>query len=252
MNIERLIPPALAWRLGRKKRKAREDELFRNLYSQFLKPGNLCFDIGANLGNRIRSFRDLGCKVVALEPQSSCFSALEKRFGTDKDVILLNQAAGSSEGEMEIHISPDHVLSSLSPTFIQRTTESGRFARSRWNRREKCRVTTLDSLIGDHGVPGFVKIDVEGFEAEVLAGLSHPVPGISIEWTPELPENARSCIGRLANLGDYEFNISWGETMIFSKRGWRSAEAMLGLVDELAHEPFLFGDIYARSVSRKT
>lgn len=249
MNLERLIPPALAWRLNRKKREAAETALFRNFYQTFLKPGDLCFDIGANLGNRVRGFRSLDCRVVALEPQGSCFGALKRQFEKDDKVKLLRKAVGSKPGELELRVSPDHVLSSFSDEFINRTSESGRFASSEWNRRETCQITTLDELIASHGIPRFIKIDVEGFEPEVLAGLSQAVPALSIEWVPEMPETARRCIERLAELGNYEFTISWAETMKLSTKGWRSRESILNLIDEFAGETFLFGDIYARQTS---
>ncbi len=246
MNLERLIPPALAWRLNRKKREAAETALFRDFYHAFLKPGDLCFDVGANLGSRVRGFRALDCKVVALEPQSSCFRSLEKEFGNDAMVVLVNEAVGSAPGEMELHVSPDHVLSSFSEDFIRRTSESGRFAASKWNRQETCRVTTLDRLIAEHGMPGFIKIDVEGFEPEVLAGLSVAAPALSIEWTPELPDNARDCIRHLSTLGEYEFNVSLGESMKFSRKEWRGVDSILNFIMEFSEETTLFGDIYAR------
>lgn len=246
MKLERLIPPALAWRLNRKKREAAETQLFSDFYQQFLSPGDLCFDIGANLGNRVKSFRKLGCNVIALEPQNSCFATLEKQFATDPGTTLVNKAVGRTTGEAEIHISPDHVLSSLSKDYIQKTHQSGRFAASRWDRTHPCEVTTMDILIEEYGLPRFVKIDVEGYEAEVLAGLSKAVNAFSIEWTPEVPENAITCIHHMASLGDYEFNVSWAETMTFAKRGWRSREAIIALIEEFSGETFLFGDIFGQ------
>lgn len=246
MNLQRLIPPALSWRFQRKAREAHETALFSQLYGNFLRPGDLCFDIGANLGNRVNSFLQLGSKVVALEPQSHCLKTLQRKFSENPNATLINKAVGREPGEMQIHLSDDHVLSSLSPEFIEKTTGSGRFANSSWSRTETCQITTLDQLIADHGIPRFIKIDVEGFEPEVLAGLSQPVPALSIEWVPEMPDNARSCIEHLSSLADYEFNISWAETMKLSAKGWRTKDSILNLIDEFTGETFLFGDIYAR------
>lgn len=246
MNLQRLIPPALAWRLDARAREARETALFSALYGKFLNPGDLCFDIGANLGNRVGSFLHLGCKVVVLEPQTKCFEVLTRKFAANPNVTLLNQALGREPGEMQIHLSDDHVLSSFSSEFIQQTTKSGRFKNSSWNRTETCQINTLDQLLTDHGIPRFIKIDVEGFEPDVLAGLSQAVPALSIEWTPELPDNARKCIQHLSSLADYEYNISWAETMKLSAKGWRTKDSILNLIDEFTGETFLFGDIYAR------
>ena len=159
---------------------------------------------------------------------------------------LVRAAVGRRAGRATLHVSPDHVLSTLSQAFIDGTTGSGRFAGVRWDRSEEVEVTTLDELIAQHGMPRFIKIDVEGYEAEVLGGLSQAVPALSIEWTPELAENARVCLRQLAGLGDYEFNLSWAESMRFSRPQWRALESMLRLIDEFEGETQLFGDIYAR------
>lgn len=244
--VKGLMPPAIAWRLGRAKREQREQEEFSEFYRIFLKPGDLCFDIGANLGNRVRSFKALGCKVVAVEPQSHCLAKLRQEFGNDSDITLIGKAAGRAIGSASLRISPDHVLSSMSKNFMETTQRSGRFAGVEWGKEEKIQVTTLDALISEFGVPQFIKIDVEGHEPEVFAGLSTPVRAFSFEWVPELFEHARACIQRLEELGDYEFNISWGESMRFTRDEWRSAESILIVIEEFRGESKLFGDIYAR------
>lgn len=250
MNLEKIIhgltPPALAWRLGRAAREKQELESFGNLYRLFLTAGDLCFDIGANLGNRTRCFAHLGCKVIAVEPQASCFGTLQKRLGVNPNIHLVRAAVGREPGQATLHVSPDHVLSTLSQSFIDGTTCSGRFAKARWNGAEEVAMTTLDELIREYGEPRFIKIDVEGYESEVLSGLSRAVPALSIEWVPELPENARACLRHLSELGDYEFNISWGESMQFSRPTWRNLTSILAVIDEFEGESELFGDIYAR------
>jgi FkbM family methyltransferase len=249
MNLDklydRLMPPALAWRLGRKAREKRELESFREFCRPFMNPGDLCFDIGANLGNRTRCFRHLGCRVVAVEPQLSCFNKLENRYGKDPEIQLVHKAVGRETGVATLHLSTNHVLASLSSTFIERTKGSGRF-KSTWAGTETVEVTTLDALIDEFGDPAFIKIDVEGHESEVLAGLSRPVRALSMEWTPEFPENTRACLRHLAGLAEYEFNLSWGESMRFSRPLWRSLESMMMVIDEFVGESHLFGDIYAR------
>jgi FkbM family methyltransferase len=242
---DRLMPPALAWRLGRALRERRELEAFQAFYRSFMNSGDLCFDIGANLGNRTRCFRHLNCRVVAVEPQLSCFKNLEKRFGHDAGTHLVRKAVGRKPGEAILHLSSNHVLASLSTTFIERTSHSGRF-KSKWSGTQTVEVTTLDQLVDEFGEPAFIKIDVEGHESEVLAGLSRTVRTLSIEWTPEFPENTRACLRHLADLGEYEFNLSWGESMTFSRPQWRSLESMMRVIDEFEGESHLFGDVYAR------
>jgi hypothetical protein len=117
------------------------------------------------------------------------------------------------------------------------------FAHVRWDAKENVEVTTLDALIAGHGMPVFVKIDVEGFEADVLAGLSQPVLWIAIEALPETPEVTRSAIARLAALGTYRFNFVEGERGRFAWPDWRDPAATCAALAEPARRG---GDLYAR------
>jgi FkbM family methyltransferase len=251
MNLQkfydRMMPPAIAWRLGRKSREQREIETFSHFYSDFLSPGDLCFDIGANLGNRTRCFVHMGCKVVSVEPQAWCFRELKNRYGKSPDVNLVHKAVGRECGSATLHLSTNHVLASLSADFMERTKASGRF-KSTWSGTDLVEVVTLDKLIEEFGEPVFIKIDVEGFESEVLAGLSRPARSLSIEWVPELAENTRSCLRHLAALGNYEFNMSWGESLRLSRPQWLDCESMMAVIDLFEGESYQFGDIYARLV----
>ncbi len=244
--LHALTPPALAWRLRRTARERLELENFKAFYSGFLKPGDLCFDIGANLGNRVRSFRALGCKVLAVEPQARCIHELERNFRSDAEIIIVPKAAGKKIGKSTLRISSEHVLSSMSENFINRTRSSGRFDGVEWGSEESIEVTTLEQLIEEYGMPQFIKIDVEGHEPEVLDGLGSAVPALSFEWVPELFSHALACIERLEKLAHYEYNLSWGESMRFSRQEWRGADSMLQIIGEFQGENLLFGDIYAR------
>lgn len=244
--LNNLVPPLLKRALTRESRRREEIERFRGLYGSFLGNGDLCFDIGANLGNRVRCFRALGCSVVAVEPQTFCLKQLRKEFLGDPQVVVVPKAAGAKQGRASLRTSRAHVLSTLSSSFVTNTQSSGRFTGVEWGGEETVEITTLDELIALHGQPRFVKIDVEGFESEVLAGLSLPVPALSFEWTPEIPENSLTCLSCLARLGDYEFNYSWGESMRLSRANWLDESTMMRVVEEFAGENHMFGDIYAR------
>ena len=93
-----LLPPLLTRALTRGARRRAEIERFRGLYHQFAGEGDLCFDVGANLGNRVRCFRAIGCRVIAIEPQSFCLRALQSEFGGDDKVRILPVALGAAPG----------------------------------------------------------------------------------------------------------------------------------------------------------
>jgi hypothetical protein len=138
------------------------------------------------------------------------------------------------------------VLSSLSKEFIEKTSKSGRFQEDWWNNEVEVEVTTLDRLIAEHGKPKFIKIDVEGFELQVVKGLSQPIEIISLEYTPELTSNLKSAIEHLETLANYEFNLSWCESMVMSRAKWFGKEKLFQLMDSMVDEMYLFGDIYIK------
>ncbi|MEM7222992.1 MAG: FkbM family methyltransferase [Pseudomonadota bacterium] len=218
----------------------------RRHYGAFVKPGDLCFDIGAHLGDRVRAFTHLGARVVALEPQPRIMTVLRRFYGRHPAVTLVEAAAGAKPGRASLQVSQGTpTLSTLSEDWRRQVSANRRFAGARWQERVEVQVTTLDALIAAHGRPDFCKIDVEGFEAEVLAGLSRPLPALSFEVIPAAPEQAAACLERLAQLGPYRFNISLGERKRLIFDDWRDRRDLEAwLAARGPNEPS--GDVYAR------
>ena len=212
-------------------------------YGGLLAPGDLAFDIGAHVGNRTRALHAAGARVVALEPQAPFAGFLRRTLPAG--VTLIEAAAGAQAGAAELAVSRLHpTVSSLAGLPGRLEGEPG-FAHVRWDARQRVAVTTLDALIAAHGLPAFVKIDVEGFEAEVLAGLSRPVPMVALEYLPQMPGAAQAAVRRLTRLGRYRFNVVRGEGLRFHWSDWRGAEAACDWL--AAQRPADgSGDLYAR------
>jgi FkbM family methyltransferase len=216
-----------------------------SFYKQLLSSGDLVFDVGANIGNRIEAFLACDAKVIAVEPQPSCSSQLEKKFGSR--IIIEKIGLGEEEGELEMHLSTDSTVSTFNTDFIKATKQ--RFKYSKWNDKIKIPISTLDALIKKYGIPKFCKIDVEGFELQVLKGLQCPIPIISLEYcVPEMSEMNIKCIERLNDLSPSGlFNYSIEESMIWALPEWMNYENFLTHVKSKEFIDTLFGDIYFKT-----
>ncbi len=218
-----------------------------NLYSQFIKKGDLVFDVGANKGARAVFFKGLGAKVLAIEPQSKFAEELRNAFAKSPEVSILNIALGEAEGEAEIQLASADAVASLSKDWIETVKRSGRFKGIEWSGTEKVKVSTLDKLIAEHGTPSFVKIDVEGFELQVLKGLSRPVGALSFEFIAEDLERAKLCLARLEELGEIVANYSEGESMRLALgSSWVKPKELIEKISALDQSSLPWGDIYVK------
>ncbi len=223
-----------------------EDESRMRMYRQFIAPGDLVFDVGANMGNRTKVFLKLGARVVGFEPQDSCGQFLADALADTPDFTLVRQALGREEGDKQMLISDAHVISTLSAEWVKKTTESGRFSAYRWNKTQQVSITTLDKMIQQFGQPRFVKVDVEGFEIEVLSGLTQPLDYMSIEFAAETLDKTLACIDHMQQLkADVSCQFSSDESMGFELDDWVSAEKMADSLRALvATDPIAWGDVY--------
>jgi FkbM family methyltransferase len=215
------------------------------LYARFLAPGGLAFDIGSHVGDRICSFRRLGARVVALEPQPLCAAAIRAIHGGDSEVTLVQSACGNQDGILRLHInSANPTVTTASADFVKAADGAGGWEGQIWDTELDVPVTTLDALIAAHGEPDFIKIDVEGFEDCVLDGLSRRVPALSFEFTTIQRDVAERCMARLDVLGYRRFNVALGESQRLTFDAAIGVDAMRDYLAELPHDANS-GDVYA-------
>jgi FkbM family methyltransferase len=225
-----------------------EDSLARRkkFYSSFIKKGDLCFDVGSNLGNRIDPLLQIEAKVLAVEPQKSCYEFLTSKYGNR--IILVTKGLGDKEEVKQFYISNVSTNSSFSEEWIN-AVKAERFKEYRWDDVTEIEMTTLDKLILEYGVPVFIKIDVEGYELEVLKGLNTPINLISFEYTtPEQTAKAIDCITQIQMVNkNIECNYSIGDSMEFELKSWLPVNQMKEHILSKYFINTAFGDIYVRT-----
>jgi FkbM family methyltransferase len=226
---------------GDRSRAAAMDQLYRG----FVRRGDLVFDIGAHVGDRVASFGRLGARVVAVEPQSAMVWVLRLFYGRRAGVAIEAAAVGGEAGRTSMMINTDNpTVSTASSAFVSAARDAPGWENQHWRKSVSVPVTTLDALIGKHGTPCFIKIDVEGFEEEALKGLSRPVKALSFEFTTIQREIAIACIERCIALGYARFNAALGESQTFVHADWVGGEDMIHWLAGLPHAANS-GDIYA-------
>jgi FkbM family methyltransferase len=229
--------------LGRKIHEERERRLA--FYRQFVRAGDLCFDVGANYGTRIEAFLRLGARVVAIEPQDDVMHYLVLKYRREPRVTLVHAGLDESEGEREMYTCDTRGASSMSRELVD--VQVLKHPNLQYGGVVKVPVTTMDRLIAQYGLPNFCKIDVEGFEFNVLKGVSQALPLLSFEYTPERIQPALDCIDHLAHFGQYQYNYSPEESMALARAQWLDANDMSKFVrDVVVPKGGSFGDIYAR------
>lgn len=220
----------------------------KSFYASFLHPNDKVFDVGANLGNRVEVFLSLKNSVIAIEPQLYCYNYLKLKYS--KSITLLNIALGSKKDRMLMYINTkSSTISSLSIDFINKM-KANRFKNQEWNERQEVTIDTLDNIITQYGEPKFIKIDVEGFEVEVLKGLSHKVKYICFEYSiPEQISNIFECLDLINKISpNYTYNFSLEETNSFVFETWKNYD---DIRDTLKNKTVIFqnfGDIYAKLI----
>ena len=215
------------------------------LYARFSKPGDLVFDIGAHVGDRVSSFRRLGARVVALEPQPLAYRILRLIHGRDADTTLLEVAAAPESGRATLRVNTANpTVSTMSPAFVAAAAGQPGWEGQHWDAKVVVPARSLNTLVAEYGEPAFIKIDVEGFEDEVLKGLRTPVAALSFEFTTISRDVAARCVARIAALGDYGFDIALGESQKFTFGRWVSAVEMTAHLRDLPHAANS-GDVYA-------
>jgi FkbM family methyltransferase len=176
---------------------------------------DLIFDVGANIGDMTNIFKNNAKKVVAFEPNPQLSNQLRYRFNMD-NVVIDPRGISDDIGIKNFNISAAHTISTLSDDWVTNSRFSDLNA---WDLVLEIETITLDKAIDEYGVPDYIKIDIEGYEYEVLTSftklLNHTI--ISFEWAEEQKSKLIEIINHLHHLGYNKFYRAENDIVLFDK-----------------------------------
>ncbi len=174
----------------------------RNKVLEFIKPGTMVIDVGANIGTFTRlllSKVGTNGMVVAVEPESRNIKNLQQSFSKELEsgqLKIFDCAVTDKQGDCYLHIDPcnpgGHTLASIGIPI---------------------KGITIDQIVSEIGlIPTFIKVDVEGYEAKVFCGAKgtinkfHPV--IFTEFNPLLMSQCGSNAHNFfQDVTDYDYSV---------------------------------------------
>ena len=215
----------------------------QNFFGQFVRPNDLVFDVGACFGEKTSIFLKLGARVVAIEPATASLAELRHKFANDPRVAIIPYAASAKNGWGSLAIcEQEPAITTMSKSWVTHS----RFAKDfRWTRVQKIPLVTLNTLIQKYGQPAFCKIDVEGYETNVLHGLTTSLPLISFEFHRELLNKTFKSLRYLDSLGQVHFNYTAYDSMHFLLPRWLDYRSLSKHLSAQT-DRYLWGDIYAK------
>lgn len=227
-----------------------EKAFYRNCLNDV--DARIIFDVGANEGNKAYIFCEFAESVVCIEPNKHTADVLRQRFKNRPKVQIVEKACGARKETRNMHTfrdsSPYDTLSDKWQTELANRPADAIFRpRTVSDGLRKVDVTTLDNMIAIFGLPGYIKIDVEGFELEVIRGLSTSVPLLSFEcnlpvFKSETIEIIKILTGRSQN-GVFNFTTTEPPRR-FEEKNWLSGAQITRLLND---DRFAFMEIYFRS-----
>lgn len=212
-------------------------------YSQFFQPGAVVFDVGANQGEYSEIFAGEGARVVAIEPNTAYATRLQALART-ADIRPVFAAIGEEPGEAVLNVCSTPGFSTLVDRHVDWIEESPDYKDVQWTHTLTVPITTLDLLAKDFGEPEFVKIDVEGFEINVLRGMTFRPRYLCFEFGARRKGPSTACLEHMG-AKNYAFRPIVGREYRFATSEWMGLSDAKSWLDSFSVDQAEYGDMFA-------
>jgi FkbM family methyltransferase len=212
-------------------------------YSQFFQAGDVVFDIGANQGEYSEIYALERARVVAVEPNNAFRTRLEALART-YDIHPVFKAVSHAPGTAVLNVCSTPGFSTLVKPGVDWMVESPDYESVSWTHTLEVNVTTLDQLAKEFGEPEYVKIDVEGFEINVLNGMTFNPRYLSFEYGARRKQASQECLNHLG-ARDYRFRPIVGREYRFATRDWMTLTEASSWLAAFSADQAEYGDMFA-------
>lgn len=220
----------------------------RRFYRQFVSRGDLVFDVGANIGLKTKVFLSLGARVVAIEPNPVCAAIIRQRHLSEiseNRLVVEEIAVGESQGALGLQLfEEDTTITSGSSLFVSAAQQKGLISTS----VIEVSILTIDQLAARFHHPKFVKIDVEGMDAQVLRGCHFRPNYLSFEFNTSrvLWDVVDECLAEALRLGFSNANFTGPGTPQLQLRSWVPIANIGNKIQDWAAGAQTFGDVIVK------
>lgn len=223
-----------------------EEKRLRVFYRQFFAPGDVVFDVGALRGEYAEAFAKEGARVVAIEPNPAHRTRLIA-LSRMHDVTPVFAAISDTGSKATLSICSTPGLSTMLPASSEWIEASPDYAGVEWQETVTVDVHPLSALATAHGKPVFVKIDVEGFEINVLRSMNFTPATLSFEFGARRKPLGHECLQHLGERG-YEFRPILGRDLAFVTPDWMTPAQASDWLDRFTVKDAEYGDMFCRRV----
>jgi FkbM family methyltransferase len=172
----------------------------------------ILFDIGANRG----LYSDANAKdyesIVLVEANPSLCSFLSSKY-QQNPLIHIENVIVSNKSSETFYISNADTISTVDPEWIHQSRFSKNYS---WRPVDGLPTVSLDALVQKYGKPAHIKIDVEGYEYNVIQSLTTKVDSLCFEWAEEKKKEILLTLEYLKNLGFTRFAIQMEDAYVYT------------------------------------